>query len=132
MAETLNWGEGQVYIFTGTASAIVAYAQDLNATMVYGWDNRQLVAGTYLDIMTGQRVDLSIRQLYAPDATLQRLAASTAQVNVHLKHSASGGGGSAGIYLYSGRIDQINLAGSENNPYVFGLNYHANLWSAYP
>jgi hypothetical protein len=131
MSEAFSWMEGSAYFYTGTAtaSAIVAYAQDSNAVLTYGWDNRRLVTGTYINVLTGQRADVTIRAAYTPDRTIQQFAHQTALTNLHLKHLHAGG--SAGVLFYSGRIDRIDLVGSESYPYVYGITYHANAWSAY-
>jgi hypothetical protein len=101
----------------------------MQGALVRGWDNRARLDGSYSDALTGKRADLTIRAMYTYDSTLLRINESATAVHLHLKHS--GALGSAGLYLYSGRIDRIDLQGSEGNPYVFGITYHANRWSAY-
>lgn len=131
MAETFSWMEGQVYVWTGsaTASAVVAYAQDMQGALVRGWDNRARADGSYSNALTGRRADITIHAMFTYDATLLRINESATAVHVHLKQSNALG--SAGYFLYSGRIDRIDFQGSEGNPYVYGLAYHANVWSAY-
>lgn len=65
-----------------------------------------------------------------PDGLIQKFANQTALVHVHLRHSSLGG--TAGAFLWSGRIDGLQVVGSEANPYVFTLNYHSNIMSGYP
>lgn len=132
MAEVFAWREGQVYVWTGnsTVSALTAYAQNINASLVYGWNNRRLVTGTYQDVLTGVRVDVQIGAMYTPDAILQKFALLTAETHLHLRHSSLGG--TAGIFLWSGRIDRIDIQGNEGNVYNFTVAYHSNVVSGYP
>lgn len=132
MPEVFAWREGQCFVWTGnsTVSALTAYAQNINASIAYGWNNRRLVTGTYQDVLTGQRADVQIGAMYTPDATIQKFAALTALTHMHLRHSSLGG--TAGIFLWSGRIDRIDLQGSEANVYSFTVAYHSNIITAYP
>lgn len=129
--EAWAWGEGQVSIWTGTASAVVpAYAQNTRVTVAYGWDNFVDLTGVYHDNATGQRADLTIGALWCMNhSALLTMAHSQTAVHVHLRHS--GIMGTAGLYLYSGRIDAYDLNGSEGDLYSINLAYHANAWSAY-
>ncbi len=129
--EAYTWPEGQIWIWSGsaTASALVGFAQNMQFTPVRGWDNRPSLDGTYRDHLTGQRADLVIGQVFTHDSTIQRMEASATAYNVKLVHS--GIHGSAGVVLSSGRIDSLALLGSEGNPYVYQLTYHCNQWSAF-
>ena len=132
MPEVFTWNEGQLFIWTGasTVSALTAYAQNISVSLAYGWSNRRLVTGTYQDVFTGFRQDVQVCAMYTPDATIQKFALQTALTHMHLRHSSLGG--TAGLFLWSGRIDRIDLAGSEANPYIFTIAYHANIVSGYP
>lgn len=132
MSEIFTWMEGQAFLWSGnsTVSALTAYIQNTTLNAQFGWLNRRLVTGTYQDLLTGQRFDLQVGGMYMPDATIQKFALQTALVHVHLRHSSLGG--TAGTFLWSGRIDSLQVVGSEANPYVFTLGYHSNLISGYP
>lgn len=133
MTETLAWSEGRIAFWTGTAtaSAILAYATDSRVTPFRGWENRQTLGLTYYDLLTGRRADLSVGLLYTTDNKLMQFFENeSALVHVHLSHEVQGQG-SAGMYLYSGRIDSLSLNGIENKSYQYQLAYHCNLWSAY-
>lgn len=131
MGEVFTWNEGQVWVWTGsaTASALVSFAQNMQLSLVRGWDNVPSLAGNYRDHITGRRADLLLGALYTHDAALQRIDAAETAVHVKLLHT--GIHGSAGWLLWSGRIDSITPIGSEGNPYLFQLAYHANRWSAF-
>lgn len=132
MAEVFSWVEGQVYIWTGnsTVSAVNAYIQNTNCVEQYGWNNRRLVTGTYQDVLTGYRADVQIGAMFTPDATIQKFARATALTHMHFRHSSLAG--TAGYFLWSGRIDRIEHIGSEATPYVFNVAFHSNIVTGYP
>ena len=108
---------------------MVAYATDTRVSMVRGYDNFQTLTGTWKNTHTGQRADLSIGALYTLDNTaLQRLFDAATAVHIHLSHSALA---TAGIWLYSGMIDSIEIAGREGDMYRYLMTYHCNAWSSY-
>lgn len=131
MPEAYTWPEGQIAFHTGsaTASAVVAFAQNMQAMMIRGWSNDPSLAGVYRDHLTGQRADVVLGAVYTHDATLLRMEASATAMHMKLLHS--GIHGSAGFQFYSGRIDAISIIGSEGQPYVYQVSYHANVWSAF-
>jgi hypothetical protein len=131
MSEAFIFPEGEIHLWTGTAtaSALVAYARATEAVFTRGWRSTPIIDGTYCDQQTGQRANVNIQALYTYDSTIMRLDASATAVHVRLNHS--GVNGSAGYVLWSGYIDSLAFAGSEGNPYVYTLAYHANAWSAY-
>lgn len=131
MAETYAWPEGTIYIWTGTAgSALVAYAENVRATFTRGWENYQTLTGTHGDRLTGQRVDVTIGALHHPDnSALRALFDAATAVHMHLRESSHLG--SAGHFLYSGRIDVLSKAGQQGGLFSVQLDYHSNVWSAY-
>lgn len=131
MSETFAWPEGAIYLWTGTATAraIPAYAQQVQGTFTQGWDNFATLDGTWHNVLTGQRAEITIGALYTVDTALRALADAQTGVHLHLTHSALGA--SAGYLLYSGRFDRMTLAGREGEVFRFSLAYHANEWSAY-
>lgn len=131
MSEVYTWNEGQVYIWTGTAtaSALVGFAQNSQAIMQYGWESHQTVDGVYADHLTGQRADLTVQALYSYDITALRMILSATAVHVKMHHS--GVHGTGGMFFYSGRVDVLALGGSEGLPYSHTISYHANSWSGY-
>jgi len=135
MGESFVWPEGNVYLWTGSASsALVAYAEQTNVRMAYGYYNSRSLDLAYHDTLTGQRVDVTVGSLYCPDASaLQRMFDAKTAVHAHFKHALTGGAaGSAGHFLYSGRMDALQVAGQDGNAYRLLMTYHANIWSAYP
>lgn len=132
MAEAYSWAEGQIAFWTGsaTASAVVAYAQNSDLALARGWINRQSLAGSYADLLSGQRADLTVGAVYTSDPTLVRMVESATAIHVRVNHT-NAVNGSAGFLLYSGRVDMLRFAGTQDAPYTYQLTYHANQWSAY-
>lgn len=133
MAETFTWAEGLVYAWTGGAgatSALLAYAESVWAQFNKGYDNFQTLTGTYQDRYTGQRADLYLTTRYITDnSALRQMFENGTAVHMHLLHS--GIHGSAGYYLYSGRIDGVDLNEREADIMRQSVTYHCNVWSAY-
>lgn len=131
MPEAFSWSEGYVYLYTGSlaASALVALAENTQATFAYGWDNRAAANGTYGDHLTGQRCDVNIGAAYVMDMTTIRMMQSATAV--HMKFLHSGVNGSGGHWLYSGRIDNYSINGRKADVYKLSIKGHWNLWSAY-
>lgn len=129
--EAFAWPEGSLYLWTATAtaSAMPHYAQNTRLNFTKGFVNRAQGDGSYWDHLTGQRVDVSVGALYAPNDTVQRWFHSGAMVHARFDHS--GVNGSAGHILWSGRIDQASFDGTEKSPYRYTLMMHFNVWSAY-
>jgi hypothetical protein len=130
MAEVFVWREASAYWWTGTAtaSAQLAYAENVRVALTRGWDNFQRLAGTWGNNQTGTRADVQIGTLYHV-SNLQALFDSATAVHWHFMHLHALG--SAGIYLYSGRIDTLELVGDQAQPFRHNLTYHANNWSGY-
>ena len=133
MPEAISWMEGTVSIWTGNAvpisSAVVSYAQNLNATNAEGIDNRVSLGGLYRDHKTGQRADVNVGAMYTFNIVVEKIRASG--VPVHLKLNHSNIYGSAGVIYYSGRFDNLTLNGAENGTLQYSFTYHSNSWSAY-
>lgn len=131
MPEVYSWREGQVYIYTGNGatSAVVAFAQETRIGTTRGWVNQAHLDRTYSDHLTGQRADVSIGALYTFDNTIQKI--DTSATAIHMKFWHSSVNGTAGMFLYSGRIDNMEFIGTEASPYLWRLQAHFNLWSAY-
>ena len=130
-AEAYAWPEGQLRIWTGTASAVlVSYVSDTRAQFVRGWDNRgPSLGGTYTDHLTGQRADVSIGAAFTFDTTLTKMAEAATAVHMELLHS--GINGTAGFKLWSGRFDSVAIQGTEGGVYNYALFYHTTAWTAY-
>ncbi len=131
MPEAYAWPEGTIAIYTGNgaASAVVGYAQQSQASRAWGWLNSETVGGVYADHLTGRRVDVSIQAMHTFDSTISKIA--DAETAIHMKFVHSNVNGSAGIHLYSGRVDSLDWVGSEGSPYTWALKAHFNAWSAF-
>lgn len=135
MTEVFAWPEGSMWLWTGSptasASGVVAYAESMSVALARGWDNYRNLTGIYHNTLTGRRADLRIGALYTLDNTgMVTLHEAETAVHVHLRHSASVGG-TAGVFLWSGRIDTVEINGSDKGVYRMNVVYHANVWSAY-
>lgn len=130
-SEAYSWNEGQIYAWTGsaTASAVIAFARDMQLSMQWGIDNVSTISGTYHDRVTGQRADLSIGALFTFNATIGRMVQSATAMHMKLLHSSING--SAGFVLWSGRVDALSLVGSDDNVLQYTVQHHANRWSAF-
>lgn len=132
MPEAFVWPEGQVYIWTGTAtaSARVAYATDLDTKFKLEFINRRALDGTYYDLPGEERVDVTVGALFTVSTEIYRIFRSATAVHMHILHSAAPMG-SAGYFLYSGRLTDVALKGSEGAAFNYSLTYYTNRWSAY-
>lgn len=133
MPEAFSWMEGTVSIFTGNAtpstSAVIAYAENSRLPINRGWDNRAAANGTYYNHLTGQRVDVYVEAVYTVDTTLAKIHESATAV--HMKFMHINAIGSAGYFLYSGRIDSLQYQGSDKNAFKYTMNAHFNAFSAF-
>ena len=131
MPEAFAWPEGSIWVFTGNmaASAVVAFAKNTNATPAWGWNNRPAAGGTYYDHLTGQRLDVTIQAVYTYNSKIAQIAESATAV--HMKFLHSGVNGTAGMLMYTGRIDKCAYVGSEAQPFTYTINAHFNVWSAF-
>lgn len=132
MPEVFGWTEGRVHIWTGTAtaSALIAFMQNMNVNLMHGWDDRQSVEGRYAQHLTGKVATLSFQHLYGTDATLMKVIESATALHVKIDHSSLING-SGGLILYSAVVDSFTLMGSEANPYSWAITLHGHEWSRY-
>lgn len=131
MAEVVGWPEGQIYVWTGTAtaSALVGYAENLSLTFQRGFINRETLSGGYYDYTTGRRADVNCGAVWSYDGTLRYMYDSATAVHMKLIHSSLGN--SAGYLFYSGRMDTLAAQGAEGNVLKFNIQAHFNVWSAF-
>lgn len=130
--EVYTWREGKVTFYTGAPTAVVAYARNSTLRAMFGYATWTTLDGVYHTKMTGQRYDLQIEALYCQDVKpLWQLFSSTAQVHVHLLQWQGGTLPSAGHKLWSGRITDMEYAGSEGQQYTFRLSYFSHEATAY-
>lgn len=132
MPEVYGWPEGLIYVYTGVTAQSgqpVAYAEQVQANFLVQWSNDPSMSGTYRDHKVGQRVDYSHGALYTFDQRLRQIFDLQTAVHVKLLHSSVNG--TAGYFLFSGRLDGLNFNGSQGNPFRYTLAGHANQWSAF-
>lgn len=130
--EAYGWNEGKLWLWTGsaTASAEIQLAQNIRVNTFVGWERHQAVNGAVAEHPTGVIANLVVQRLYTYDSYLPRFQDTAAPVvHAHVYHS--GRLGSAGLILYSGRIDELALEGQEGNILMYTLSYHGNQFSAY-
>lgn len=130
-AEQYAWPEGSLLVWTGSAAPYTAsYVSKIGIRGVRGWANfGPTFGGQYADVLTGQRVDVTIDAAYTYDTTLQRIFESATAVHMHVWHNSVNG--SAGMLMWSGRVTEWGVAGQEGGLYAITLAYYANTWSAY-
>lgn len=131
MPEAYSWREGQLHIWTGsaTASAVVMYATDTQLNVVWGWANRVRADGSYSDHQTGQMATLSVGAAFTYNDVIEKMALSATAIHAHFFERSFEG--SAGRVLYSGRIDSFSYIGADGAPYTYRLAAHFNVWSSY-
>jgi hypothetical protein len=133
MPEAFVWPEASISLWTGAAvpvtSALVAYAQNINANFARGWDNHVTLGGVYYDHKTGQIAQINIGAVYTYGMGLLRMIESATALHMKLYHSSVNG--SAGVVLYSGRVDSNGIAGSDSQVFSVSIAYHSNVWSAF-
>lgn len=129
-AEAYSFPEGSLHIWTGsaTASAQVAYCENVNLALVRGWDNRPTLSG-YTDHLTGQRADLTIGTMFTYNATLAKMFDSATAMHVKVLHNNVNG--SAGWVLYSGRMDVFAPNEAQGTVMRYTMSMHFNRWSAF-
>lgn len=116
--ESYAWPEMSLYAWNGTASAVAAYAKDvqlqvnrsitkfLNMTTGVGYTTRSQYVETNKD------VSLSIGALYA-GATFYALMASGANVSAVINMLSPADGASSRFMLWSAQVPEFSLQGSE-------------------
>lgn len=132
MTEVFGFPEGAIHIWAGTTAASgspIAYIENQQLSLAYGWDTSPSLSGTYRDHLTGQAAQVSVGIGYTFDKTLlQRFNSATA---VHYKFIHSGIHGTGGYFLFSGRIDSLAFAAQQGGVFQFTLAGHASKWSAF-
>lgn len=130
-SEAFSWIEGQIWVYSGNlaTSAVVAYATQCNLNLTWGNVNQETLAGTYYDYTTGKRADFTFGAVMCFDGTLRRMVDSATALHIKFMHSSVAG--TAGYMLHSGRIDSLQFAGSEKNPYTYTMAGHGNIWSGF-
>ena len=135
MAEILTWNEGSAYIQTGNASSLVAYCRDIAVRCSVGRHKyRPPFAAAYTYTETAREATLNISQAYYSDQALAKLmyAASGGGLHVHILNKTPGANTSGGVYLYTGELQAMQLAGSEGQgEQTFALQGWFENWSAY-
>lgn len=130
-AENYAWPEGELLLWTGSASTItVARVQQSRHQVLWGWMNAgPSMSGVYTTHLTGKRADVSLSVGYTYDAELVRVAQAATATHLEFRYSSING--SAGWKFHSGQIAAFTVQGGEGQPFIFSLNYFSNEWSAY-
>ena len=130
-AEVFAWPEGEVLLWTGSATPYaVGYANGVAVQVTEGWRNRgPSLGGTYNDFLTGRIAYVNVRAGYTYDADLIGIMQAGTAVHCEVRHS--GINGTAGVVLHSGRLSNLTINGQAGGLFTYSLNYYANHWSAY-
>ncbi len=120
-AEQYSWPEGRLMVWTGTSNPYTAtYVEDTTVNVVRGYANiGPTFGGTYADLLTGWRADVSVGAAFTFDKTLLKVFQSATAVHMEVYHS--GINGSAGFKLWSGRVDSFSVAGQEGGLYTLAV-----------
>ena len=132
MPESFAWPEGNVWMSTGlpfATSAYIGLAESTQSNLQIGWVNTQAAGGVYYNHSTGQRADVTINKMYSFDKTAQRWFDSATAVHMKFIHSSVNG--TAGYFLYSGRIQSLSIQGNAGQVFKQAIVYFANNWSAF-
>jgi len=132
-AEVFAAPECSLHVWTGSHTAsgnAVTYAENVNITLQTDYDTLPSLSGTYRDHLTNRRANINIGAAYSLSAVLPRWAASATAV--HMKATFNQvGAGSAGFIFYSGRLDNVAIAGAINGVFTFQVQAHANIWTGF-
>lgn len=114
---------------TGSSGTPIAYVQNVNLSLVIGWQPEPSVSGVYRDHNTGQQANLNAGICYTFDKTMQKIFQSATAVHGKFIHSSVNG--TAGYVLMSGRMDSLSYQGSQGGAMMYSLAAHFNVWSAF-
>ena len=132
MPESFSWMEGAAWYSTGVpfvTSGLFAYCENTQVVEQWGWVYTPAANGAYRDHLTGQRADVTIQAAYTFNMTIARVAESATALHMKFLHNTING--SAGLNLYSGRIDTQTFIGQRAGVYQFSLRAHFGSWSAF-
>lgn len=132
MGEVFTFSEGRLYIWTGshTASGMsVAFVEQVSVNLTTQWGNQRSVGTGRHEWVIDQRADLQIGKAYA-NADLYALLNATGVVHIKVEHE-NVPAGSAGFILYSGRLDNLSVNGSQGAIMQENLVGHAYQWTGY-
>ena len=136
MAEVFTFPEGSAYLWTGnsTTSALLVFVRGVTVSpKVDRHDYRAPFATTWTYTEIQRRADLTISQAYSDPTAIRFLQnAGGGAVHCHLKHIIGGNNGSAGIFLYTGSLRDMNI--NETGPGEIGVSFNGTFdtFSAYP
>lgn len=132
MGEVYSWNEGQIFVWTGsaTASARVAYATNIDLAFKRPFINRRTMGGAYYNLESDRRVDVNIGAMFSNSMELWNIFQSATAVHMRVEHSAQPNG-SAGFVLYSGVMTDFSIIGSDRETFSYQMAYYANEWSGY-
>jgi hypothetical protein len=132
MPEVFSWAEGQIALWTGsaTASATVGLATDITLSFAQEYINRRTLSGNYYNLESDRRVDISFGHYMTTDLTILKIFKSATGVHFKINHSAYPNG-SAGFFIYSGVLNNVTLVGSDGGVFSYSVRGYANEWSAY-
>lgn len=124
--------EASVWIWTGShtqSGSIAQYVETFSVNLQTQYANEPAVNGVYYDHLTNRRADASMGGMIAYGNRLMQI--QKLETAVHMKVMLQDHTGSAGVLLYSGRIDSLTPNGALGQVWKYGLQYHSNLWSSF-
>jgi hypothetical protein len=128
--ESISFGEGIARLWTGTASAyVMAHVENVNVSMTRSWLN-YLTLGGYRDLSVGLIAEVNIGAVWTYDNSLSYLWASATAVHMEL-YNSNAVAPSAGMVLWSGRIDNLTFNGAQGDVMRASMAYHSNAIGIY-
>lgn len=133
MSEAFAAPEATLHLWTGThtqSGTNMLYVENASVDIQMEWQTDKSLSGTYRDHLVGRQATLSIGAVYAMSGSKQQALILSATA-VHFKLTQQHYGGSAGYIFYSGRIDNVRIAGALGQVMTYSLNAHANIITAF-
>lgn len=135
MAEVLVFSEGSAYMWTGaaTASSLLTFVRANTIALTTNYAHFKPPHATrYTDYPIASGVTLTLTQARSQLAAMKNFAAATGGGNhFHIFESVGNITQSAGIFLYSGNINSVNIVGQSESEVTLALNAVFPSWSAY-
>lgn len=129
--EAISFSEGLARMWTGTATAYtLAVVENVNVSLERNWLTYRTLDGTYRDLDAGYRCAVNVGAVWTYDNTISRWWASATAVHMEIYHSNTLAP-SAGVLLWTGRIDSVQYNGQQGDVMRLQMAYHATNFSAY-
>jgi hypothetical protein len=133
MAEVFTWPEGSAYFWSGdsTNSALLTFAQNATVSLSiarFSYRPPTATQRTYIEL--NRQAALSISQGFSQKSMLNYgQNAAGGAIHCHITHGNVGTSG--GMYLWTGEIQNMNIAGIDGQAITLSMQAQFEKWSAY-